>query len=147
RVPSTGRGAGTARGVAPRSSGGRRTVRGSRSAQARSTTRTDSAWRLTSGSSRARTGSGHPMAFPPTRAATLPTRRGCRGARRIASLTAMCHDADSAPPIPPISGASVSHEDLVLEAADGNEFAAFLAAPEEPGGAGVVILPDVRGLH
>ena len=59
----------------------------------------------------------------------------------------MCHDADSAPPIPPISGASVSHEDLVLEAADGNEFAAFLAAPEGPGRAGVVILPDVRGLH
>ena len=61
----------------------------------------------------------------------------------------MCFDADSAPPIPPISGAAVSHDDLVLEAADGNRFAAFFATPDEPAGAsvGVVILPDVRGLY
>ncbi len=59
----------------------------------------------------------------------------------------MCFDLDSAPPIPPISGAAVSHDDLVLEAHDGNRFAAFLAAPEEPARAGVVILPDVRGLY
>ena len=39
----------------------------------------------------------------------------------------MCHDDDSAPPIPAISGAAVSHEDLVLEAADGNRLAAFVA--------------------
>ena len=39
----------------------------------------------------------------------------------------MCHDVDSAPPIPPLSGAAVSHDDLVLEAADGNRFAAFAA--------------------
>ena len=30
---------------------------------------------------------------------------------------------------------------------DGNEFAAFLAAPDEPSATGVVILPDVRGLY
>ena len=59
----------------------------------------------------------------------------------------MCFDLDSAPPIPPISGAAVSHEDLVLEARDGNRLAAFLAAPEEAPRAGVVILPDVRGLY
>ena len=59
----------------------------------------------------------------------------------------MCFDLDSAPPVPPISGAAVSHEDLVLEAADGNRLAAFLAAPEEPARTGVVILPDVRGLY
>jgi carboxymethylenebutenolidase len=59
----------------------------------------------------------------------------------------MCHDEDSAPPIPRIAGAAVSHDDLVLEAADGNRFAAFEAIPEEPGAAGVVILPDVRGLY
>jgi carboxymethylenebutenolidase len=59
----------------------------------------------------------------------------------------MCHDHDSSPPIPPISGAAVSHEDLVLEAADGNRLAAFAATPDEPSGAGIVILPDVRGLH
>jgi carboxymethylenebutenolidase len=59
----------------------------------------------------------------------------------------MCFDRDSLPPIPPISGAAVSHGDLVLESADGNRFAAFLAAPEEPAATGVVILPDVRGLY
>jgi len=59
----------------------------------------------------------------------------------------VCFDLDSAPPIPPLSGAAVSHADLVLEAADGNRFAAFLATPEENLGAGVVILPDVRGLY
>ena len=59
----------------------------------------------------------------------------------------MCFDADSLPPIPAISGAAVSHDDLVLEAADGNRFAAFAAAPEEPASTGVVILPDVRGLY
>ncbi len=59
----------------------------------------------------------------------------------------MCFELDSLPPIPPISGAAVSHEDLVLEAADGNTFAAFAATPEEPSRTGVVILPDVRGLY
>jgi carboxymethylenebutenolidase len=59
----------------------------------------------------------------------------------------MCFDPDSSPPIPPLSGAAVSHDDLVLEAADGNRLAAFLATPEEPARVGVVILPDVRGLY
>jgi carboxymethylenebutenolidase len=59
----------------------------------------------------------------------------------------MCFDTDSLPPIPVISGAAVSHDDLVLESADGNRFAAFLATPDGPATAGVVILPDVRGLY
>src|SRR5947208_16841633 len=59
----------------------------------------------------------------------------------------MCFDTDSAPPIPVIKGAAVSHEDLVLQADDGNRLAAFAAAPEEPAEAGVVLLPDVRGLY
>jgi carboxymethylenebutenolidase len=59
----------------------------------------------------------------------------------------MCFELDSEPPIPRISGAAVSHDDLVLEASDGNRFAAFLATPEEPAAAGIVILPDVRGLY
>jgi carboxymethylenebutenolidase len=59
----------------------------------------------------------------------------------------MCFDTDSLPPIPAISGAAVSHEDLVLEGADGNRFAAFLATPDERGTTGIVILPDVRGLY
>jgi len=59
----------------------------------------------------------------------------------------MCFDTDSEPPIPRIAGAAVSHDDLTLTAADGTELAAFLATPDEPGPAGVVILPDVRGLY
>jgi carboxymethylenebutenolidase len=59
----------------------------------------------------------------------------------------MCHDADSSPPIPVIRGAAVSHDRLTLEAADGNRLAAFRATPDEAKGIGIVILPDVRGLH
>ena len=59
----------------------------------------------------------------------------------------MCFELDSRPPVPIITGAAVSHEDLVLEAPDGNQLAAFAALPEEPTGACVVILPDVRGLY
>ena len=59
----------------------------------------------------------------------------------------MCFELDSEPPIPRISGAAVSHDDLVLEAADGNRFAAFRALPDDGGDTGIVILPDVRGLY
>ena len=59
----------------------------------------------------------------------------------------MCFDLDSEPPIPRISGAAVSHDDLVLEAEDGNKFAAFRALPDGGVSTGVVILPDVRGLY
>jgi len=59
----------------------------------------------------------------------------------------VCFELDSLPPIPAVSGAAVSHDDLVLEARDGNRFAAFLATPDEPSGIGVVILPDVRSLY
>ena len=73
-------------------------------------------------------------------------RRLTRAARALSSR-AVCHDPDSGPPIPPIAGASVSHDDLVLEAADGTRFAAFAAGPDAPARCGVVVLPDVRGLH
>jgi carboxymethylenebutenolidase len=60
----------------------------------------------------------------------------------------MCFDHDSAPPVPHVSGAAVSHEDLVLAATDGNRFAAFAATPEDGmNGTCIVILPDVRGLY
>jgi carboxymethylenebutenolidase len=59
----------------------------------------------------------------------------------------VCFDLDSEPPVPSISGAAVSHDDLILEAADGNRFAAFVATPEQPGSTGIVILPDIRGLY
>ena len=59
----------------------------------------------------------------------------------------MCFDRDSLPPVPVISGASVSHDHLILEARDGNRLAAFAATPDEPSRTGVVILPDIRGLY
>jgi carboxymethylenebutenolidase len=59
----------------------------------------------------------------------------------------MCFDLDSEPPVPRIAGAAVSHDELVLEARDGNRFATFLATPEDAAATGVVILPDVRGLY
>jgi carboxymethylenebutenolidase len=49
--------------------------------------------------------------------------------------------------VPPLSGAAVSHDDRILEAADGNRFAAFAAQPDEPARTGIVVLPDVRGLY
>jgi hypothetical protein len=48
----------------------------------------------------------------------------------------MCFELDSEPPIPRISGAAVSHDDLVLESEDGNRFAAFRALPEAGSGGG-----------
>jgi carboxymethylenebutenolidase len=59
----------------------------------------------------------------------------------------MCFDADSLPPIPVLSGAAVSHDDLVRTSADGTEFAAFSARPDGPVEACIVVLPDVRGLY
>jgi len=59
----------------------------------------------------------------------------------------MCHELDSSPPIPALAGAAVAHEDLVLEAPDGNRLAAFAAMPDEESSVGVVVLPDVRGLY
>jgi len=59
----------------------------------------------------------------------------------------MCFDLDSRPPIPPIAGGALDSERVTLTAGDGNRLAAFRARPAEPTGAGIVILPDVRGLH
>ena len=59
----------------------------------------------------------------------------------------MCHDADSRPPPPPRTGEVAERGVLVLSAADGNHFSAAYAAPAGPPGVGIVILPDIRGLH
>jgi carboxymethylenebutenolidase len=59
----------------------------------------------------------------------------------------MCFDLDSRPPIAPIAGGALDSARLVLEAADGNRFRAFRARATTPSGAGMVVLPDVRGLH
>ena len=58
----------------------------------------------------------------------------------------MCAPYDALPPIPPMAGAAVSHRRLVLEAEDGNRFMAFAGLPDRPSGAGVVVMPDIRGL-
>ncbi|HEY8817265.1 MAG TPA: dienelactone hydrolase family protein [Candidatus Limnocylindrales bacterium] len=59
----------------------------------------------------------------------------------------MCFDLDSRPPIAPIAGGALDAAPLMLTAADRNRFAAFRARAAEPTGAGIVILPDARGLH
>lgn len=59
----------------------------------------------------------------------------------------MCYDLKAQPPYPPVSGGSSTGREFSLTAADGNEFALFEAIPETPATKGVVILPDVRGLH
>jgi carboxymethylenebutenolidase len=59
----------------------------------------------------------------------------------------MCHDTDSRPPAPPRSGDVAERGTLTLTAADGTEFAAAHAAPDGPARVGVVVLPDIRGLH
>jgi carboxymethylenebutenolidase len=59
----------------------------------------------------------------------------------------MCHSDDSRPPLPPISGAAADQGEMVLTASDGNKFAAYFALAEKPTGAGMVVMPDVRGLH
>jgi carboxymethylenebutenolidase len=56
----------------------------------------------------------------------------------------MCFEPDASPPIPNIDDASVEHRDFVLGSSDGNDLLAFEALGGGP--AGVVILPDVRGL-
>ena len=59
----------------------------------------------------------------------------------------MCHGPTSRPPMPPVSGGAGGGRRVVLEASDGNRFAAFSATTEILDAPGVVILPDVRGLH
>jgi carboxymethylenebutenolidase len=59
----------------------------------------------------------------------------------------MCFSADARPPLPPIRGGALDARDLTLTSRDGTEFAAYAARAEQPSGAGIVIVPDVRGLH
>lgn len=59
----------------------------------------------------------------------------------------MCTTHDSRPPIEPIRGAAADASRITLAGEDGAEFRAFLARPAGRTGAGIVILPDVRGLH
>ena len=59
----------------------------------------------------------------------------------------MCFDNDARPPLAPIRGSALDARDLTLSSRDGTQFAAYEAVPETPSGAGIVIIPDVRGLH
>src|SRR5919112_702043 len=59
----------------------------------------------------------------------------------------MCHDHDSRPPAPPRSGDVAERGVLTLTAADGTDFSAAYAAPAGTPRVGVVVLPDIRGLH
>jgi carboxymethylenebutenolidase len=59
----------------------------------------------------------------------------------------MCVDNDSYPPITPIAGGSAGGLDLRLTSADGTRFMAYAARASKPTGAGMIVIPDVRGLH
>ena len=59
----------------------------------------------------------------------------------------MCVDNDSRPPILPIAGGSAGSRDLRLTSSDGTRFMAHAARAGKSTGAGMVVIPDVRGLH
>jgi len=60
----------------------------------------------------------------------------------------MCYSDDARPPLPPVVGGGAANQgDFHLTASDGNRFMAYHARAESPTGSGMVVLPDVRGLH
>ena len=59
----------------------------------------------------------------------------------------MCFDDKARPPIAPIAGGALDARDLTLTSADGTQLMAYAARAADPSGAGMVVLPDVRGLH
>ena len=59
----------------------------------------------------------------------------------------MCVDNDSRPPIRPIAGGSAGAHDLRLTSADRARVMAHAARASAPTGAGMIVIPDVRGLH
>jgi carboxymethylenebutenolidase len=59
----------------------------------------------------------------------------------------MCFDHRARPPIAPIAGGATDARDLTLTSTDGTEFMAYVARATQPSAAGMIVLPDVRGLH
>jgi carboxymethylenebutenolidase len=60
----------------------------------------------------------------------------------------MCFDTDALPPDPARSGLGAGPpESTTLTADDGNRLAASIARTTEPAPVGVVVIPDIRGLH
>ncbi|MGC9668407.1 dienelactone hydrolase family protein [Planosporangium sp. 12N6] len=58
----------------------------------------------------------------------------------------MCYDADAVPPRHGAPVTAATGEPLILTSADGARFDAYLARPERASGAGLLVLPDNRGL-
>lgn len=59
----------------------------------------------------------------------------------------MCFTLESRPPIAPIAGGALDGARIELVAGDGTHSAAYRARAADPTGAGIVVLPDVRGLY
>jgi carboxymethylenebutenolidase len=59
----------------------------------------------------------------------------------------MCYPDDARPPDHGRGGEVASYLELVLTASDGNRLLAYGARAALPSGNGVVVLPDVRGIH
>jgi carboxymethylenebutenolidase len=59
----------------------------------------------------------------------------------------VCYDLEARPPLPPIRGAAADAAEVTLTSADGTAVAAYAARAQQADAPGIVILPDVRGLH
>src|ERR1700676_2931653 len=59
----------------------------------------------------------------------------------------MCFSDDARVALPPVGGADADQGDLGLSYGEGTKFAAYFARAGKPTGAGMVVMPDVRGLH
>jgi carboxymethylenebutenolidase len=59
----------------------------------------------------------------------------------------MCFDSQARPPTPPRGGHLAESRRVTLTASDGNRIASTLATTDVSDPSGIVILPDVRGLH
>ncbi|HWH31596.1 MAG TPA: alpha/beta family hydrolase [Egibacteraceae bacterium] len=59
----------------------------------------------------------------------------------------MCHEPDDHPPEAPAQGMLAGVQRRTLTASDGAECAATVATTRRQGAPGIVIVPDVRGLH
>jgi carboxymethylenebutenolidase len=62
-------------------------------------------------------------------------------------MNGMCYPNSARPPLPPILGGSTDEGEAVLTGADATRFAAYGARATHGTGSGIVVMPDVRGLH
>ena len=59
----------------------------------------------------------------------------------------MCYSDEAQPPRAPGAESAASQGDLTLTASDGNQLMAYAARAAQPAKTGMVVLPDIRGLH